>query len=56
VATGAGIQETVLIHPSTGGRPQARRMPTETNPDQAQLIDIFNANWTLRRRWWFRCH
>jgi len=38
----AGIQETVLIYPSTGGRPKARRMLTETSPDQAKLIDIFN--------------
>ncbi len=37
-----GIQETVLIYPSTGGRPKARRMLTETSPDQTQLIDIFN--------------
>ena len=28
----AGIQETVLIYPSTGGRPKARRMLTETTP------------------------
>ncbi len=28
----AGIQETVLIYPSTGGRPKARRMLTETSP------------------------
>jgi transposase len=38
----AGIQETVLLYPSTGGRPKARRMLTETTPDQAQLINIFN--------------
>ncbi len=38
----AGIQETVLIYPSTGGRPKARRMLTQTSPDQAKLIDIFN--------------
>ena len=25
----AGIGETVLIYPSAGGRPKARRMPTE---------------------------
>jgi hypothetical protein len=25
----AGIQETVLLYPSTGGRPRARRMLTE---------------------------
>jgi transposase len=38
----AGIEETVLIYPSTGGRPKARRMLTETTTDQAKLIDIFN--------------
>jgi transposase len=38
----AGIEETVLIYPSTGGRPKARRMLTETTPDQAKLINIFN--------------
>jgi transposase len=45
----AGIQETVLIYPSTGGRPKARRMLTDTSPDQAQLIDIFNLqHWAPR--------
>jgi transposase len=38
----ADIQETVLIYPSTGGRPKARRMLTETSPDQTTLIDTFN--------------
>ena len=38
----AGIQETVLIYPSTGGRPKARRMLTETTPEQDQLATIFN--------------
>ncbi|MGH3970888.1 MAG: IS1634 family transposase [Mycobacterium sp.] len=38
----AGIQETVLIYPSTGGRPKARRMLTETAPTQDKLIDIFD--------------
>ncbi len=38
----ASIQETVLLYPSTGGRPKARRMLTDTSPDQAQLIDLFN--------------
>jgi len=43
----AGIGETVLIYPSTGGRPKARRMLTETNPIQQHLIDIFDLNrWT----------
>ena len=38
----AGIQETVLIYPSTGGRPKARRMLTDTTPEQDQLAAIFN--------------
>jgi transposase len=37
----AGIQETVLIYPSTGGRPKARRMLTETTTTQDQLVEIF---------------
>ncbi|HZI95914.1 MAG TPA: IS1634 family transposase, partial [Actinomycetales bacterium] len=37
----AGIQETVLIYPSTGGRPKARRMLTETTETQDQLSEIF---------------
>ncbi len=37
----AGIEETVLIYPSTGGRPRARRMLTETTPEQDQLAAIF---------------
>jgi hypothetical protein len=45
----AGIQETVLIYPSTGGRPKARRMLTETDPTQDRLIDIFDlARWAPR--------
>jgi transposase len=38
----AGIQETVLIYPSTGGRPKARRMLTETTPTQDRLAEIFD--------------
>jgi transposase len=38
----AGIQETVLIYPSTGGRPKARRMLTETSTDQDRLIEVFD--------------
>jgi transposase len=38
----AGIQETVLIYPSTGGRPKARRMLTETTPTQDQLTEVFD--------------
>jgi len=46
----AGIEETVLIYPSTGGRPKARRMLTETSPEQTQLIEIFNLqHWAPRR-------
>lgn len=40
----AGIEETVLIYASTGGRPKARRMLTETSPEQDQLSEIFNLN------------
>ena len=42
----AGIEETVLIYPSTGGRPKARRMLTETTPTQDHLAEIFDlARW-----------
>ena len=37
----AGIGETVLIYPSTGGRPKARRMTTELTPEQAKLHRVF---------------
>jgi transposase len=37
----AGIGETVLIYPSTGGRPKARRMTTELTADQQKLYEIF---------------
>jgi transposase len=42
LATLAGIQETVLIYPSTGGRPRARRMTTQMNTVQARLYDLFD--------------
>ena len=42
LGTLAGIQETMLIYPSTGGRPKARRMLTETTETQDQLSEIFN--------------
>lgn len=49
LATLASIEETVLIYPSTGGRPKARRMLTETTPTQNQLIDIFDLHrWAPR--------
>lgn len=41
LATLAGIQETVLIYPSTGGRPRARRMTTEMDTTQARLYKLF---------------
>ncbi|MBA3575797.1 MAG: IS1634 family transposase [Pseudonocardiales bacterium] len=45
----AGIEETVLIYPSTGGRPKARRMLTETTPTQDRLAEIFNlTQWAPR--------
>ena len=37
----AGIGETVLIYPSTGGRPKARRMTTELTGNQQNLYEIF---------------
>jgi transposase len=37
----AGIGETVLLYPSTGGRPKARRMTTELTGDQRMLYEIF---------------
>src|SRR5712691_4528388 len=37
----AGIGETVLIYPSTAGRPKARRMTTELTGDQQKLYEIF---------------
>ncbi len=38
----AGIGETVLIYPSTGGRPRARRMLTEQDPTQQRLFGLFD--------------
>ena len=37
----AGIGESVLIYLSTGGRPEARRMLTETTPEQDRLVTVF---------------
>jgi transposase len=37
----AAIGETVLIYPSTGGRPKARRMTTELTGDQHSLYEVF---------------
>jgi transposase len=42
LATLAGIEETVLLfHDGGKGRPRARRMLTDTSPDQQQLADLF---------------
>jgi transposase len=38
----ASIEETVLIYPSTGGRPKARRILTDHGPTAAQLAEIFD--------------
>jgi len=45
----AGIEETVLIYPSAGGRPRARRMTTELTSDQHKLYEIFElGTWAPR--------
>ena len=45
----AAIEETVLIYPSTGGRPRARRMTTELTGDQQKLYEIFElSTWAPR--------
>ena len=45
----AAIGETVLIYPSTGGRPKARRMTTELAGDQPKLYEIFGLDrWAPR--------
>ena len=45
----ASLTERVLIHPSTGGRPKARRMTTELTGDQHELYEIFDlAKWAPR--------
>ena len=37
----AAIQETVLLYPSAGGRPRARRVLTDRDPTQQRLFDLF---------------
>jgi transposase len=45
----AAIGETVLIYPSAGGRPKARRMTTELTGSQPQLYETFGlATWAPR--------
>ena len=41
LATLAGIEETVLLYSSTGGRPKARRILTEMTTTQHQLYNLF---------------
>jgi len=41
LATLAQIQETVLLYQGDRGRPRARRMLTEMEPDQRRLYDLF---------------
>jgi transposase len=41
LGTLAGIGETVMIYPSTGGRPKARRMLTDRDPLQQRLFELF---------------
>jgi len=42
LSTLAGIEETVMLYPSTGGRPRAKHMLTEMDPIQARLYELFN--------------
>ena len=45
----AAIGETVLIYPSAGGRPKARRMTTELTGNQQALHEIFGLDrWAPR--------
>jgi hypothetical protein len=37
----AGIGETILIYPAARGRPEARRMLTQTTSTQDKLSQIF---------------
>lgn len=46
----AGIQETVLRYPSTGGRPRTRHLLTERTPTQQRLFEVFDlARYAPRR-------
>ncbi len=50
LASLAGIEETVLLYPSTGGRPRARRMLTEMDPIQSRLYELFGLDTYAPRR------
>ena len=41
LASLAGVQETVLTYPSTGGRPKTRRMLTNHDRTQRVLGEVF---------------
>jgi hypothetical protein len=41
VTTLDSIQETVMVYPSTGGRPRARRMLTDLSPTAQRLYELF---------------
>jgi transposase len=41
VTTLDSIQETVMVYPSTGGRPRARRMLTDMSPTAQRLYELF---------------
>lgn len=48
----AGIDESVLVYPSTGGRPKARRMLTEATPEQDELTALFDLDrWAPHTYW-----
>lgn len=40
----SGLGETVLIYPSTGGRPKARRMTTDMTTEQKALYSLSDLN------------
>ncbi len=46
----AGIQETVMIYPSTGGQPKARRTLTEQIDTRARLATIFDLKRWARQK------
>ncbi|MET3204985.1 hypothetical protein ABIB17_002906 [Arthrobacter sp. UYEF6] len=44
LASLGSIQETVLLYPSTGGRPKARRILTDHDATAAKLSTLFGLN------------
>jgi transposase len=45
-----GIEETILLYPSERGRPRARHMLTDTDPNQRRLYDLFSLDTYAPRR------